>query len=429
MSEKAYRSPKGTYDVFPGDATRQEPHERPDLWEWFSEIARDHFRRYNFREVRTPDFEEAGLYRRSSGETSDVVTKEMFEFTDKGGRDLALRPEGTPGAVRAYIQHGMHKLAQPVKMWYFGPMFRHERQQKGRYRQHTQIGAEILGSDDPLVDVEAIALLYGIHQAAGVREEVVHINNLGDAATREKYVPELRAYLDKNRSDLDADSIARIERNPMRTFDSKAENTKAVMAEAPLVTDFLSEEATAHFETVKEGLSAVGVPYIVDERLVRGLDYYTSTVFEAKSAVLGAQDTVGAGGRYNSLVEDLGGPSMPGIGFGSGVERILLAAAEREPSSSLDVYFVTLVPEARMAAFSLASGLRAEGVSCDLDYAGRSAKGQFKQADRAGAEFSVIIGDDEVRESFCTVHNMVNGEEAKVPLDDAGSLLRAVSTK
>ncbi|MBA2694089.1 MAG: histidine--tRNA ligase [Rubrobacter sp.] len=427
MSEKAYRGPKGTYDVFFGDASRQEPHERPDLWEWFSDIAREHFRRYNFHEVRTPVFEEAGLYRRSSGETSDVVTKEMFEFTDKGGRDLALRPEGTPGAVRAYIQHGMHKLAQPVKMWYFGPMFRHERQQKGRYRQHTQIGAEILGSDDPLVDVEAIALLYGIHQAVGVREEVVHINNLGDAETREKYVPELRAYLEKNRSELDPDSVARIERNPMRTFDSKDKNTQAVMAEAPLVGDSLSEEATAHLETVKEGLGAVGVPYVVDGRLVRGLDYYTSTVFEAKSAVLGAQDTVGAGGRYNRLVEDLGGPDMPGIGFGSGVERILLAAAEREPASSLDVYFVTLVPEARMAAFSLASGLRSEGISCDLDYAERSAKGQFKQADRSGAGFAVVVGEDEMRENVCTVRDKSKGDESKVPLGDAKALLRAVS--
>ncbi|CAN5556990.1 MAG: histidine--tRNA ligase [Actinomycetota bacterium] len=427
MSEKSYRGPKGTYDVFPGDATRQEPHERPDLWEWFSEISRDHFRRYNFHEVRTPDFEEAGLYRRSSGETSDVVTKEMFEFTDKGGRDLALRPEGTPGAVRAYIQHGMHKLAQPVKMWYFGPMFRHERQQKGRYRQHTQIGAEILGSDDPLVDVEAIALLYGIHQAVGVREEVVHINNLGDAATREKYVPELRAYLDKNQADLDPDSVARIERNPMRTFDSKDKNTQAVMAEAPLVGEFLSDDATAHLETVKEGLAAVGVPFVVDGRLVRGLDYYTSTVFEAKSPVLGAQDTVGAGGRYNRLVEDLGGPDMPGIGFGSGVERILLAASEREPSSSLDVYFITLAPEARMAAFALASELRSEGVSCDLDYAQRSAKGQFKQADRSDARFAVVIGEDEMREGVCTVRDMSKGDETKVPLDDSKSLLRAVA--
>lgn len=427
MSDGAYRGPKGTYDVYPGDASRQEPHERPDLWEWFSGISREHFARYNFREVRTPIFEEAELYRRSSGETSDVVTKEMFEFTDKGGRDLALRPEGTPGAVRAYIQHGMHKLAQPVKLWYFGPMFRHERQQKGRYRQHTQIGAEVLGSDDPLVDVEAIALLYGIHQAAGVREEVVHINNLGDAETRQRYLPELRAFLERHRSDLDADSVARIERNPMRTFDSKDRGTQAVMAEAPLVGDFLSDEATAHLETVKEGLEAVGVPHVVDERLVRGLDYYTSTVFEAKSAVLGAQDTVGAGGRYNRLVEDLGGPDVPGIGFGSGVERILLAAAEREPSSSLDAYFVTLVEEARMPAFRLASELRAEGLSCDLDYAQRSAKGQFKQADRSGASFAVVIGEDELREGSCTVRDMQRGEETKVPLGDSKALLRVVS--
>ncbi|MGH3088183.1 MAG: histidine--tRNA ligase [Rubrobacteraceae bacterium] len=424
----SFRGPKGTYDVYPGDASRQEPHERPDLWSWFYGVATDHFIRYNYREVRTPIFEELGLYYRSSGETSDVVTKEMFEFKDKGGRALALRPEGTPGAVRAYVQHGLYKLAQPVKMWYFGPMFRHERQQRGRYRQHIQIGAEALGSDDPLVDVEAIALLYGIHQAAGVREEVVHINNLGDAETRQKYLPELRAFLEKHRSELDADSVARIERNPMRTFDSKDKNTQAVMKEAPLVGEFLSEEARGHLETVKEGLESLGVPYEVDPRLVRGLDYYTSTVFEAKSPVLGAQDTVGAGGRYNRLVEDLGGPDMPGIGFGSGVERILLAASEREPSSSLDVFFVTLVPEARMTAFALASDLRSEGISCDLDYADRSAKGQFRQADRSGARFAVVIGEDELRENVCTVRDMAKGDESKVPFsEDPKALLRAVS--
>jgi histidyl-tRNA synthetase len=250
---------------------------------------------------------------------------------------------------------------------------------------------------------------------------------LGDAETREKYVPELRAYLYQNRADLDPDSVARIERNPMRTFDSKDRGTQAVMAEAPLVGEFLSEEATRHLETVKEGLTAVGVPFVVDERLVRGLDYYTSTVFEAKSPVLGAQDTVGAGGRYNRLVEDLGGPDAPGIGFGSGVERILLAAAEREPASSLGVYFITLAPEARMAAFSLASKLRAEGIPCDLDYAERSAKGQFKQADRSGANFAVVIGEDEMRENVCTVRDMSKGDESKVSLDDAKALLRAVS--
>lgn len=411
----SYRGPKGTYDVFPGG---REPHERPELWAWVEDVARDFFRRYNYPEARLPVFEEAQLFIRSVGEASDIVRKEMFVFRDKGGRELSLRPEGTAGVVRSYVEHGLYKLAQPVKMWYMGPMFRHERQQKGRYRQHVQIGAEVLGSADPLVDVEVIALLYGMHQALGVKDEVVYLNNLGDLETRRRYIPELRAFLKKNESELDPDSKTRIDANPLRTFDSKDKNTQALLGEAPLIGDFLSEEAQEHFTVVKEGLEAVGVPYVVDERLVRGLDYYTLTVFEAKSAALGAQDTVGGGGRYNGLVEELGGPDLPGIGFGSGVERILLAANPPEEGPLLDVFFVTLVPEARLPAFRLATTLRAEGLSCDLDYADRSAKGQFKQADRVGARFAVIIGDEELAAEVCSLRDMASGEQRAVSVMD-----------
>ncbi len=419
-----YKGPKGTYDVYPGG---REPHERPELWSWVEQIARAFFRRYNYAEVRLPAFEEAALYVRSVGEASDIVRKEMFVFHDKGGRELALRPEGTAGVVRAYVEHGLYKLAQPLKLWYLGPMFRHERQQKGRYRQHVQVGAEVLGSDDPLVDVEVIALMYKIHQALGVRDEVVYLNNLGDLETRRRYVPELKAFLKKNVYELDPDSKARLETNPLRTFDSKNKNTQALLKEAPLIGDYLSEEARAHFEVVKEGLEAVGVPYVVDERLVRGLDYYTLTVFEAKSAALGAQDTVGGGGRYNGLVEELGGPNLPGIGFGTGIERILLAASAPEEGLLLDVFFVTLVPEARLLGFSLAAALRAEGLACDLDYADRSAKGQFKQADRMGARFAVVIGEEELVAGVCSLRDMVSGEQRTVPIADGpGELLRAL---
>jgi histidyl-tRNA synthetase len=420
----SYAGPKGTYDVFPGG---REPHERPELWAWVEGVARDFFRRYNYAEVRLPVFEEAQLFIRSVGETSDIVRKEMFVFRDQGGRELSLRPEGTAGVVRSYVEHGLYKLAQPVKMWYMGPMFRHERQQKGRYRQHYQIGAEVLGSDDPLVDVEVITLLYEMHQALGVKDEVVYLNNLGDLETRRRYVPELRDFLQENVSELDPDSQARIDTNPLRTFDSKNKNTQALLAEAPLIGDFLSEEARAHFDAVKEGLKAVGVPYAVDERLVRGLDYYTLTVFEAKSAALGAQDTVGGGGRYNGLVEELGGPDLPGIGFGTGVERILLSANAPEEVSALDVFFVTLVPEARLPAFGLAAALRAEGLSCDLNYVDRSAKGQFKQADRVGARFVVVLGDEELASGICTLRDMISGKQRTVPVvDGPEELLRAL---
>ena len=420
----SYRAPKGTYDVYPGG---REPHERPELWAFVEERARDLFRRYNYSEVRTPIFEEAELFVRSVGEASDIVRKEMFVFEDKGGRELALRPEGTAGVVRTYVEHGLYKQAQPLKLFYVGPMFRYEQQQKGRYRQHTQIGVEVLGSADPLVDVEVISLLYSIHQAVGVKDEIVYLNNLGDMETRRLYVPELRAFLQNHRNELDPDSVARLETNPMRTFDSKDENTQALLTEAPKIGDFLSPDASAYFAAVKEGLDALGVPYEVDERLVRGLDYYTLTVFEAKSGALGAQDTVGAGGRYNGLVSELGGPDLAGIGFGSGVERILLAAASHEASTTLDVFFVTLAPEARVLAMKLANALRSEGVASDLDYAGRSAKGQFRQADRSGAAHAVIIGDEELQQGVSTVRDMRSGEERTVPIaDGAKELLRAV---
>jgi histidyl-tRNA synthetase len=421
-----YKGPRGTYDVYPGG---REPHERPELWALVEAHARDFFRRYNYAEIRTPIFEELQLFARSAGESSDIVVKkEMFAFRDMGGREFALRPEGTPGAVRAYLEHNLFKQAQPIKLFYIGPMFRQERQQRGRYRQHTQIGAEVLGSADPLVDVEVISLLYAIHQAVGVSDEVVYLNNLGDAETRRNYVPELRSFLHKHRAELDPDSVARLETNPLRTFDSKDENTQALLAEAPTIGDFLSPEAAAHLAAVGEGLGVLGIPYEVDERLVRGLDYYTMTVFEAKSGALGAQDTVGAGGRYNGLVSELGGPDLPGIGFGSGVERILLAAASHEVAASLGVYFVTLAPEARVVAVNLTNALRAEGVSCDLDYAQRSAKGQFRQADRSGAAYAAILGEDEIKGSICTVRDMNTGEEHTVSVaDGAKELLRAVT--
>ncbi len=420
-----YRGPKGTYDVYPGTVgDGREPHERPEMWRIVEERAREQFRLHNYTEVRMPIFEEAGLFVRGVGETSDIVRKEMFLFQDKAGRELALRPEGTAGVVRSYVEHNLYKLAQPLKLWYQGPMFRHERQQKGRYRQHTQLGAEVLGSADPLVDVEVISLLYNIHQSLGVRDEVVYLNNLGDFETRNRYVPELRSFLEKNRSELDPDSVSRIDTNPLRTFDSKDGNTQAVLSEAPAIRDFLSPDATEYFQTVTDGLEALGVPYAIDERLVRGLDYYTLLVFEAKSAALGGQDTVGGGGRYNGLISELGGPDLPGIGFGTGVERILLAAGEPEARPAVDVYFVTLTPEARLPALRLAGGLRSAGMSCDLDYGGRSAKGQFKGADRSGASWSVVLGEDELRDGVCKLRDMGSGEEKTVPVSEGPAELR-----
>jgi histidyl-tRNA synthetase len=278
------------------------------------------------------------------------------------------------------------------------------------------------------VDVEVISLLYAIHQAVGVKDEVVYVNNLGDMETRQAYVPELRAYLERHRGELDPDSVSRMDTNPLRTFDSKHEGTQAVLVEAPKISAYLSEEASAHLEAVRGGLGALGIPYEIDDGLVRGLDYYTMTVFEAKSGALGAQDTVGAGGRYNGLISDLGGPDVGGIGFGSGVERMLLAAASQEARASLDVFFVTLASEARIPAMRLAGALREEGISADLDYGGRGMRAQFKQADRTGASYAVILGEDELARGDCTVRDMASGEESTVPVaDGAKELIRAVS--
>lgn len=427
MSERAYRAPKGTYDVIPGGADR-DPHLRPEMWAWIESIARETFRRYNYTEVRMPLFEETRLFVRGVGESSDIVRKEMFTFTDRAGREFSLRPEGTAGVARSYVEHSLDRLAQPLKLWYAGPMFRYERQQKGRYRQHVQLGAEALGSDDPLMDVEVMALLYDIHSAAGVREEVIHVNNLGDLPTRQRYIPELKAYLEKHRADLDPDSVERLETNPLRTFDSKDANTQALLAEAPSIDDFLTDEASSHFAAVTQGLDALGIPYRVDERLVRGFDYYTLTVFEAKSPVLGSQDAVGGGGRYNGLIEEIGGADVPGIGFGSGVERVLLAAEGPSETPGVDVYFAALSEDARMPALSLAGALRREGIACELDYAGRSAKGQFKQADRSGASWTVVIGDEELASGVAKLRDMNTGKEHEVSISGgAGALLRAVS--
>jgi histidyl-tRNA synthetase len=261
-----------------------------------------------------------------------------------------------------------------------------------------------------------------------VKDEVVYLNNLGDIETRQAYVPELRAYLQRHSGELDPDSLARMDTNPLRTFDSKHEGTRAVLEDAPRITSFLSDEAAAHLSAVCGGLEALGVPYEIDDGLVRGLDYYTMTVFEAKSGALGAQDTVGAGGRYNGLISDLGGPDLGGIGFGSGVERMLLAAASQERKTGLAVFFVTLAPEARLPAAQLVGALREEGISADLDYGGRGLRAQFKQADRVGASYAVILGEDELARGVATVRDMASGEERKVPVADGPKdLLRAVA--
>jgi histidyl-tRNA synthetase len=364
--------------------------------------------------AETPAFEDTELFARGVGESTDIVQKEMFSFEDMGGRSLTLRPEGTAPVCRAYVEHGMHKRPQPVKLWYWGPFFRHEAPQAGRYRQFTQVGAEVLGSDDPAVDAELIALLAKLLEDAGVREVRLRISSLGTAETRREYTEELKAFLRARADDLAPEVRARIDANPLRAFDSSDSGTQAVMRDAPALIDRLTPEDAEHFEEVKALLDAVAIRYEVDATLVRGLDYYTRTVFEFTSDALGAQSGVGGGGRYDRLVEALGGPPTPGVGWAAGVERILLASGGLWGSGRPVPMVFIAVPKAerRQAAFRLAQEWR-RSFPVELGEAGRSLKAQLKRADRTGAAWTVIVED----EGFAVKH-MESGEQRSVVTAD-----------
>jgi histidyl-tRNA synthetase len=366
----------------------------------------------------SPVFEDTELFARGVGEATDIVQKEMFTFEDKGGRSLTLRPEGTAPVCRAYVEHGMHKLPQPVKLWYRGPFFRHEAPQKGRFRQFNQIGAEALGSDDPSLDVELILLLAELLERAGVGELRLRLSSLGTPATRREYVTELREFLRAREDELSDDVRARLDANPLRAFDADHPGTRKVVAEAPRLLDRLDPEDVSHFERVRGLLDDAGVAYEVDSTLVRGLDYYTRTVFEFESEGLGAQAAVGGGGRYDGLVEELGGPPTPGVGWAAGVERILMAGKSPVASDTAPVFVAVANEGAARAAFGLLRELRAAGVRAEMEQAGRSVKGQFKHADRIGARAVVIVGDQ------IEVKDMASGEQRRVDgVDEAVKLV------
>jgi histidyl-tRNA synthetase len=366
----------------------------------------------NYQYFETPAFEDTELFARGVGESTDIVQKEMFTFDDMGGRSLTLRPEGTAPICRAYVEHGMHKLSQPVKLWYWGPFFRHEAPQAGRFRQFTQIGAEALGSDDPALDAELIGLLAELLDSASAQGIRLRISSLGTAETRREYSDELSAFLRSRADELAPEVQARIDANPLRAFDSADAGTQAVMREAPTLLDRLAPDDAEHFEDVKRLLDDVGIAYEIDPGLVRGLDYYTRTVFEFTSDALGAQSGVGGGGRYDGLVEQLGGPPTPGVGWAAGVERILLAAGDRERAVSPVVFIAVPKAERRGVAFRLASEWR-KSVPLELGEAGRSLKGQLKRADRIGARWTVIVED----EGFSVKH-MQSGDQRTMATAD-----------
>lgn len=420
MSEGTRRAaaPKGTRDVLPGESR---------LRQRVVDVAREAFERYGYSRIVTPTFEETEVFVRGVGTSTDVVRKEMYTFQDQAGRSLSLRPEGTAPVVRAFVQHGMHKLPLPVKLWYLAPMFRYEAPQAGRYREHWQIGAEAIGSDDPLLDAEVIALLDGIYRSLGLTGLQLRLGSMGDPESRGPYRALLVEYLERHLAALDADARERMRVNPLRLFDSKNPRVAEVMADAPKLLDHLSPAAQAHRESVLEALERLGIAAVEDPTLVRGFDYYTMTVFEFTSDALGAQSAVGGGGRYDGLVEGLGGPPTPGIGFGAGVERIVLAlqAQGHELGPEIDCYLAVLDEALRVPMLPVLESLRAAGLRCESDLRGRSLKTMLKHASTLGARYAVIVGAREHEAGLATVRDMAGGGQREIPLEDLVEVLRA----
>jgi histidyl-tRNA synthetase len=395
------KAPRGTFDVLPEAAAG---------YARLEQAARGLFERAGYGLIETPVFEETELFERGVGDSTDIVRKEMFTFEDQGGRSLTLRPEGTAPICRAYVEHGMHKLAQPVKLWYLGPFFRHERPQAGRYREFHQVGAEAIGTDSPLADAEMIMLLSDLLAELEVPGVTLRLGSLGSLGARREYLEELRAYLREHESELSREVAERIDANPLRAFDADDEGTREVMASAPRLLDRLEGEDAEHFAAVRELLDGAGIGYELDGSLVRGLDYYTRTIFEFHCDQLGAQSQVGGGGRYDGLVEELGGPPTAAVGWAAGIERILLAIGAPPPEPATDV-FIALADGAEPArAMALLTELRRAGRSAELDLGGRSLKGQLKQADRVGARQTLIVEPG----GTAQLRDMESGEQREI---------------
>ncbi len=405
-------APRGTNDILPPLSLK---------WQYIEEKARDLMARYNYQEIRTPIFEYTELFQRGIGETTDVVEKEMYTFTDKSGRSITLRPEGTAGIVRAYLENKLYGQMQPLKLYYIGPMFRYERPQAGRFRQFHQFGVEVFGSNDPALDAEVIVLGVNYLKELGLENLDIYINSIGCPDCRKEYFKDLQEYFNQYRQELCEDCQSRIDRNPMRVLDCKVDNSKEIISNAPSILDYLCADCQEHFARVKDYLSVLGLDYTIDARMVRGLDYYTNTVFEIKYSGLGAQDTILAGGRYNGLAEEIGGKSIPGIGFAAGMERLLLTLEKEKvdlpESSELDIYLVTIGEEARKEAIKLLYQLRNKGYRVETDYLERGMKSQLKAADRLMVKYAIILGDDELAQGKAIIKNMQTGEQEEIALE------------
>jgi histidyl-tRNA synthetase len=414
-----YQAPRGTSDVLPADVGR---------WQRAEGIFRDVCRVHGYQEIRTPIFESTDLFARTSGESSEVVSKQMYTFDDRGGDKLTLRAEGTAPVVRAYIEHGLHVSESLFKAYYICPIFRYERPQKGRLREHHQFGIEAIGAIDPALDVEVIAVAMSLFDRLGIVGAETHINSVGCPVCRPAYRALLRSTVEPHLATMCEDCRRRYDLNPMRILDCKQEQCQAAKDLLPHAVDHLCAECATHFAQVRHGLDDASLPYVLNHRLVRGLDYYTKTAFEFPCSGLGSQDALGGGGRYDGLVEECGGPSTPGIGFGIGAERVLIASApedESKTASRADVYVATAGDVPREYVAKVVRDLRAAGVSADRDYLGRSLKAQMKQANKYGVRYAIIIGEEEGSTERVTLRDLRTQEQSQLPLAEAVAQLSA----
>ena len=397
--------PKGTKDMLPQEAYK---------WHYVENIARETAAQFGFKEIRTPTFEHTELFLRGVGETTDIVTKEMYTFDDKGGRSMTLRPEGTAGVARCFIENGLQQGVMPMKAYYIASVFRYEKPQNGRLREHHQFGVECYGSDSPSADAEVIALAATLLKKVGLTQIELNINSIGCAKCRAEYNKALKEYIGANLHLMCGQCQARFEKNPLRILDCKEEKCKEITKNAPKILDYLCDDCKAHFEKVQQILKSMGIAFKVNSGIVRGLDYYTRTVFEFVSTDIGAQGTVCGGGRYNHLVEEVGGKPTPAVGFGMGLERLLLVLEntnnlKAEPEC-IDVYVASLGEAAQDAARKIVMDLREKGVKAENDIMDRGIKAQMKYADRVGAKYVVVIGDEELQNGVVNIKNMQNGE-------------------
>jgi histidyl-tRNA synthetase len=420
VKSMAINRPRGTADILPGEVEK---------WQYIEARVRDVFQRYHYQEIRTPIFEATELFQRGVGETTDIVEKEMYSFVDKGDRNITLRPEGTAGVVRAFVENKLYGGPQPAKLFYIGPMFRYERPQAGRQRQFHQYGVEVIGTDDPAVDAEVIMMAVTFLQTIGLKNLQLEINSVGCADCRSQHREHMIQHLAGVRDQLCKDCQSRFERNPLRILDCKNETCKMLTKDAPTVLDHLCEDCASHFAKVRNYLDACEIPYVVNPRMVRGLDYYTKTAFEIIETGIGAQSTIVGGGRYNKLVSMVGGPDTPGIGFAGGMERAILAlqsqGVEIPVHDKVDVYVVALGTAAEAKAVTLLQALRAAGVTADKDYTGRGAKAQFKSADRLHAKWVLVIGDDELARGTVVVKSMATGQQQEIPVEEAIAFVKS----